>query len=167
MLVRARREERLPEFRSYAEALAESDGSGTALANATDFIGLSVDDALRRTLASSGGPMRELNFVAYINRWSAAMSQPNDLSRSLVPLDQDVPLTARLAHCHVCSEDRLTDPIAAAQPYRQELVFMPHGGHKGEESVGHCNQTGCGPPSITRRDGWVAASGCSLNERNR
>src|SRR5262249_34474989 len=29
------------------------------------------------------------NFVAYINRWSAAMPQPNDLSRSLVPLDQD------------------------------------------------------------------------------
>ena len=29
------------------------------------------------------------NFVAYINRWSAAMSQPNDLSRSLVALDQD------------------------------------------------------------------------------
>src|SRR6516225_7680639 len=29
------------------------------------------------------------NFVAYINRWSAAMPQPNDLSRSLVALDQD------------------------------------------------------------------------------
>src|SRR5499427_5953004 len=29
------------------------------------------------------------NFVAYINRWSAAMPQPNDLSRSLAPLDQD------------------------------------------------------------------------------
>jgi transposase len=29
------------------------------------------------------------NFVAYINRWSAAMPQPNDFSRSLVALDQD------------------------------------------------------------------------------
>src|SRR5215469_12713105 len=34
------------------------------------------------------------NFVAYINRWSAAMSQPNDLSRSLVALDQDSTIIA-------------------------------------------------------------------------
>src|ERR1700741_2083830 len=30
----------------------------------------------------------------YINRWSAAMPQPNDLSRSLVPLDQDSTIIA-------------------------------------------------------------------------
>jgi hypothetical protein len=60
MLVRARREERLPEFRGYAKALAEWDGSGTAPVRAADFIGLSVDGALRRTLASSGRPMHEL-----------------------------------------------------------------------------------------------------------
>ena len=53
MLVRARREERLPEFRGYATALAEWNGSGTAAARASDFIGLSIDDALRRALASS------------------------------------------------------------------------------------------------------------------
>ena len=29
------------------------------------------------------------NFVAYINRWSAAMPQPNDLSRPRVALDHD------------------------------------------------------------------------------
>jgi hypothetical protein len=29
------------------------------------------------------------NFVAASNRWSAAMPQPNDLSRSLVALDQN------------------------------------------------------------------------------
>jgi hypothetical protein len=29
-----------------------------------------------------------------INRWSAAMPQPNDLSRSLVPLDQDSTIIA-------------------------------------------------------------------------
>src|SRR6202007_2305200 len=34
------------------------------------------------------------NFVAYINRWSAAMPQPNDLSRSLVALDQDSTIIA-------------------------------------------------------------------------
>jgi transposase len=30
----------------------------------------------------------------YINRWSAAMPQPNDLSRSLVVLDQDSTIIA-------------------------------------------------------------------------
>jgi len=60
MLVRARREERLPEFRGYAKALAQWDGSGDAPARVADFIGLTVDGALRQTLASSGRPMREV-----------------------------------------------------------------------------------------------------------
>src|SRR5690349_23694160 len=34
------------------------------------------------------------NFVAYINRWSVKMPQPNDLSRSLVALDQDSTIIA-------------------------------------------------------------------------
>ena len=34
------------------------------------------------------------NFVAFTNRWSAAMPQPNDLSRSLVALDQDSTIIA-------------------------------------------------------------------------
>jgi len=34
------------------------------------------------------------NFVAYINRWSGTMPQPNDLSRSLVALDQDSTIIA-------------------------------------------------------------------------
>jgi len=60
MLVRARREERLPEFRGYAKALAEWDGSGKAPARASDFIDLGVDGALRGALASSGRPIQEL-----------------------------------------------------------------------------------------------------------
>jgi nitrite reductase/ring-hydroxylating ferredoxin subunit len=60
MLVRATREERLPEFRGYAKALAEWDGTGKAAARAEDFIGLSIEGTLSRTLASSGRPMREL-----------------------------------------------------------------------------------------------------------
>ncbi len=60
MLVRATREERLPEFRGYPTALAEWDRSGTVAARVSDFIGLSIDGALRRTLASAGRPMREL-----------------------------------------------------------------------------------------------------------
>src|ERR1700760_3392934 len=40
------------------------------------------------------GRREDGNFVAYINRWSAAMPQPNDLSRSLVALDQDSTIIA-------------------------------------------------------------------------
>ena len=36
-----------------------------------------------------GGRQGSGNFVAASNRWSAAMPQPNDLSRSLVALDQN------------------------------------------------------------------------------
>jgi nitrite reductase/ring-hydroxylating ferredoxin subunit len=59
-LVNATREERLPEFRGYAKALAAWDGNGDAPARAEDFIGLSVDAALTRTLESSGRNPREL-----------------------------------------------------------------------------------------------------------
>ena len=60
MLVRATREERLPEFRGYTKALAEWDGAGTTAARAEDFIGLSIEGTLSRALGSSGRPMREL-----------------------------------------------------------------------------------------------------------
>ncbi|HTQ14499.1 MAG TPA: Rieske (2Fe-2S) protein [Rhizomicrobium sp.] len=59
-VVRATREERLPEFRGYARALAEWDGSGTRRAAAEDFVGMPVDAILARTLGSSGRPAREL-----------------------------------------------------------------------------------------------------------
>ncbi|HEY1631455.1 MAG TPA: Rieske (2Fe-2S) protein [Rhizomicrobium sp.] len=59
-LVRATREERLPEFRGYEKALARWDGSGETPAQAEDFIGLSIDAVLARTLASSGQPVEEL-----------------------------------------------------------------------------------------------------------
>jgi len=59
-LVRATREERLPEFRDYAGALARWDGQGFEPARAEDFIGLSVDAVLERVLRSSGLPWREI-----------------------------------------------------------------------------------------------------------
>ena len=60
MLVRSTREERLPEFRFYAKALSAWDASGAERAIAEDFIGTSMDGALKRALASSGGDVREL-----------------------------------------------------------------------------------------------------------
>src|SRR6201997_4633402 len=41
-----------------------------------------------------GGRRGRGNFVAALNRWSAAMPQPNDLSRSLVALDQNSTIIA-------------------------------------------------------------------------
>ena len=59
-IVLATREERLPEFRFYEKALAAWDGSGRDPAHARDFTGLSIDGVLKRALASSGRPTREL-----------------------------------------------------------------------------------------------------------
>ncbi|MEI9887263.1 MAG: Rieske 2Fe-2S domain-containing protein [Rhizomicrobium sp.] len=59
-LVAATREERLPEFRGYAKALAAWDGKGEAPAAAEDFVGLSVDGALKRVLQSCGREPREI-----------------------------------------------------------------------------------------------------------
>jgi nitrite reductase/ring-hydroxylating ferredoxin subunit len=60
MIVRSTREERLPEFRFYAKALSAWDGAGRESARAEDFAGMSIDAALKRTLASSGRGPREL-----------------------------------------------------------------------------------------------------------
>jgi nitrite reductase/ring-hydroxylating ferredoxin subunit len=59
-ILRATREERLPEFRFYDHALAAWDGKGNAPARPEDFIGLNVDAILKRTLQSSGRPVREI-----------------------------------------------------------------------------------------------------------
>jgi nitrite reductase/ring-hydroxylating ferredoxin subunit len=58
--VNGTREERLPEFRAYDKALAAWDGKGDTPAAPQDFIGLSIDAALKRTLASSARPPREV-----------------------------------------------------------------------------------------------------------
>jgi nitrite reductase/ring-hydroxylating ferredoxin subunit len=58
--IQATREERLPEFRFHAKALAAWGGRGTRPARAEDFLGLTIDGALKRTLESSGRPPREL-----------------------------------------------------------------------------------------------------------
>lgn len=52
-LIYARREDLIPEFRAYQSHLQEWDGLGLAKVEAADFIGLSVNKALTRTLKSS------------------------------------------------------------------------------------------------------------------
>src|ERR1700751_1658123 len=47
-----------------------------------------------------GRAARNGNFVAAFSRWSAAMPQPNDLSRSLVALDQNSTIIAVVELSH-------------------------------------------------------------------
>jgi nitrite reductase/ring-hydroxylating ferredoxin subunit len=112
MLIRARREERLPEFRGYAKALAEWDRSGASPARASDFIGLSVDGALRRTLASSSRPMRELydallgaglfNLLHFDTAFERATD--NAIADNVGWLDFTHALTFANACRHICEE---------------------------------------------------------------
>jgi nitrite reductase/ring-hydroxylating ferredoxin subunit len=123
MVVRARREERLPEFRGYAQALAEWDGSGTAPARTSDFVGLSVDGALRQTLASSGRPMHELydallgtalfNLLHFDTTFERATD--NAIADNVGWLDFTHALTFANACRHICEERRDLWPRAALQ----------------------------------------------------
>src|SRR5215469_7141621 len=123
MLVRARREERLPEFRGYAKALTEWDGRGTTAALAADFIGLSVDGALRRILDSSGRPMRELydalvgaamfNLLHFDTAFERATG--NAIADNVGWLDFTHALTFANACRHICSERPDLWPRAALQ----------------------------------------------------
>ncbi len=123
MLVRARREERLPEFRGYAKALAEWDGSGAATARASDFIGLSIDDALRRALAASGRPMRELydalvgaatfNLLHFDTAFERASD--NAIADNVGWLDFTHALTFANACRHICEDRPDLWPRAALQ----------------------------------------------------
>jgi nitrite reductase/ring-hydroxylating ferredoxin subunit len=59
-LIYARREERLPEFRGYAPALAAWSSRRDRPASADDFIGLSTPQIVKRLTASAGVPPAEL-----------------------------------------------------------------------------------------------------------
>jgi hypothetical protein len=123
MLVRARREERLPEFRGYTKALAEWDGSGAAAACVSDFVGLSVDGALRRTLASAGRPMRQLydallGAAAYnLLHFDTAFERATDnaIADNVGWLDFTHALTFANACRHICDERPDLWPRAALQ----------------------------------------------------
>ncbi|HWA90528.1 MAG TPA: Rieske 2Fe-2S domain-containing protein [Rhizomicrobium sp.] len=84
--IQATREERLPEFRFHAKALAAWDGKGEAPASAGEFRGLSIDAALQRTLESSGRGPHELfdallgaaawNLLHFDTGYDAAIANP-------------------------------------------------------------------------------------------
>jgi nitrite reductase/ring-hydroxylating ferredoxin subunit len=123
MLVRARREELLPEFRGYATAFAEWDGTGQMPARSRDFTGLSIDGALRRTLAASGRPQREL-FDALVGaaafnllHFDTAFERAHDnaIADNVGWLDFTHALTFANACRHLCEERPDLWPRAALQ----------------------------------------------------
>lgn len=123
MLARATREERLPEFRAYARALAEWDGTGSVPARAQDFAGLSIEGALRRTVASSGRPARELydallgaagfNLLRFDTGFDEATR--NHMADNIGWLDFTHALTFANACRHICEEREDLWPRAALQ----------------------------------------------------
>jgi nitrite reductase/ring-hydroxylating ferredoxin subunit len=110
--ISATREERLPEFRGYAKALAKWDGKGNEPARASDFIGLNIDGALNRTIASSARPVRELydallgaaafNLLHFDLGYDAATANP--IADNVSWLDFTHALTFANAVRHLCAD---------------------------------------------------------------
>jgi nitrite reductase/ring-hydroxylating ferredoxin subunit len=110
--VHATREERLPEFRGYAKALAAWDGRGAEAAKTSDFIGLTIDGALKRVLASSGRPVRELyEALLGASAWNLLhfdlafdRATGNAIADNISWLDFTHALTFANAVRHICEE---------------------------------------------------------------
>jgi nitrite reductase/ring-hydroxylating ferredoxin subunit len=121
--IHATREERLPEFRGYAKALAGWDGAGTEPATAAEFIGLSIEGALKRLLASSGRPVRELydallgaaawNLLHFDLAFDRATG--NAIADNISWLDFTHALTFANAARHICEEQPALWPRALMQ----------------------------------------------------
>ncbi len=122
-LVKATREERLPEFRGYAKALAAWDGAGGAPARAEDFIGLSIEGVLRRTLASSGRPAREIyDALLGAAAWNLLQfdiahdrATDNAIADNVSWLDFTHALTFANAARHICAAEPALWPQALLQ----------------------------------------------------
>src|SRR6516225_5465480 len=74
---------------------ASSTGNGTVAPGGSARLA-----SLRQSNQASARGTRNGNFVAAFSRWSAAMPQPNDLSRSLVALDQNSTIIAVVELSH-------------------------------------------------------------------
>jgi nitrite reductase/ring-hydroxylating ferredoxin subunit len=110
-LVQATREERLPEFRSYARALGEW-GNETAPLTSEDLRGLSIEKCLRRVVESSGNDPRHLydallgaaawNLLHFDLRFDRATNNP--IADNVGWLDFTHALTFANATRHLCAD---------------------------------------------------------------
>jgi nitrite reductase/ring-hydroxylating ferredoxin subunit len=122
-IINATREERLPEFRGYARALSSWDGKGDRPARADDFVGLSIDAALERTVQSSGRPSRELydallgaagwDLLHFDTAFDRATD--NQIADNVSWLDFTHGLTFANAARHICEEQPELWPKALLQ----------------------------------------------------
>lgn len=123
MLVRATREERLPEFRGYSRALCEWEGTGTAEPQTEGLVGQSIEGVLRAVLSSSGRPQRELydallgasafNLVHFDTVFDCTTA--NGMADNVGWLDFTHALTFANACRHLCEERPDLWPRAALQ----------------------------------------------------
>jgi nitrite reductase/ring-hydroxylating ferredoxin subunit len=112
MIARARREERLPEFRGYSRALAEWDGAGMGKAYANDFAGAAVSGALGLVVRASGRDPREtydalLGAAAYnLLHFDIGFDQSvdNAITDNIGWLDFTHALTFANACRHICAQ---------------------------------------------------------------
>ena len=122
-LLRATREEKLPEFRFYSKAVEAWDGKGDAPARAEDFIGLSIDGILKRTLTSSGRSPREIyDALVGAAAWnmlhfdlSFDRASDNALADNISWLDFTHSLTFANAVRNLCEENPALWPRALLQ----------------------------------------------------
>ncbi|MDD9913291.1 MAG: Rieske 2Fe-2S domain-containing protein [Rhodospirillaceae bacterium] len=70
MIVYARREDLIPEFRSYGDALRAWDSEGTAPTTYRDYVGKSVRQVLNRALGSSADPAALYDALLGANCWN-------------------------------------------------------------------------------------------------
>ncbi len=112
MLINASREDLIPEFRHYATALANWDGTGTDVPAMTDLVGAGIKQALDMTAAGSGDPAALFDVLVHAAAWQmvhfdldrqSAVDQP--VSRNVTWLDFTHALTFANAVRHLASED--------------------------------------------------------------
>lgn len=70
MIIYARREDLIPEFRAYGEALNAWDGAGSAPTAYRDYVGKSVRQVLNRALGSSADPAALYDALLSANCWN-------------------------------------------------------------------------------------------------
>ena len=122
-LARATREDLLPEFRGFASALREWPEGGSTPIQGTDLIGLNPERLLRRLLASSRRPVKELydalmEAAAYnLLHFDLSFDEANDgpLADNVSWLDFTHALTFANAARQLCSETPTLWPSALLQ----------------------------------------------------
>ena len=151
MLARATREERLPEFRGYARALAEWDDGGTDAPRSEKFVGQSIDGSMRQTLSCSRSNPRDLydallgaaafNLLHFDAGFDCAST--NTIADNIGWLDFTHALTFANACRHICENRPDLWPRAALQMalfVGRNRKYVESGQERGDWHVDDCER---------------------------